>query len=241
MDSKFKFRSDEKELLDETNIPQDLLFRNLRELDILNRTTGGHTISLQGIKQLITDPAKIYQVVDLGCGSGDSMRAIADWARKNNFKVQLTGVDMNADVIAYLKNHCRTYPEINGIAADYQEFLDRNTSVDIVHCSLFCHHLSDDQLTRLFKYFSEKVTTGFVINDLQRNRLAYYSAWLFPRLLNGTELAKNDGPVSVLRAFSISELRQLLLNTNISNYTIQKKRFFRFLIVGKTENYGTNP
>ena len=78
MDSKFKFRSDEKELLDETNIPKDLLFRNLRELDILNRITGGHSISLQGIKQLITDHAKIYQVVDLGCGSGDSMRAIAD-------------------------------------------------------------------------------------------------------------------------------------------------------------------
>jgi SAM-dependent methyltransferase len=239
MDSKFKFRSDEKELLDETNIPQDLLFRNLRELDILNRTTGGHSISLQGIKQLITDPAKIYHVVDLGCGSGDSMRTMADWARKNNFKVQLTGVDMNADVIAYLKNHCRSYPEITGIAADYQEFLDRNTSIDIVHCSLFCHHLNDDQLIRLFKYFSENVTTGFVINDLQRNRLAYYSAWLFPRLLNGTALAKNDGPVSVLRGFKVSELRQLLSKANIRNYTIQKKRFFRFLIVGKTENYGT--
>jgi hypothetical protein len=38
MRTKFKYRSNEKELLDETNIQQDLLFKNMRELDILNRT-----------------------------------------------------------------------------------------------------------------------------------------------------------------------------------------------------------
>ncbi len=239
MISKFKYRSGEKEMLDETNIKQELLFKNLRELDILNRFTGGHAISLKGIKQLFTDHTKIYHVVDLGCGSGDSLRAIADWARENNFNVQLIGIDMNADVIEYLQNHCRSYPEISGITTDYQEFLDRNTSVDIVHCSLFCHHLNDEELIRLFSYFSEKVTTGFVINDLQRNWLAYYSAWFFTRLLNGTALAKNDGPVSVLRAFRASELRHLLEKANIRNFTIQKKRLFRFLVVGKLKNYGT--
>jgi len=239
MNTKFTYRSNEKELLDENNIQQDLLFKNLRELDILNRTTGGHAITLKGIKQLITDHTKIYHIVDLGCGSGDSLRAIADWARENNFNVQLTGVDMNADVIGYFTKHCSTYPEITSFTGDYLEFLDRNTSVDIVHCSLFCHHLNDDELIKLFTYFSEKVTTGFVINDLQRKWLAYYSAWFFTRLLNGTILAKNDGPVSVLRAFKASELKYLLEKANIKNYIIQKTRLFRFLIVGKTGDYGT--
>jgi len=239
MNTKFTNRSDEKELLDETNIQKGLLFKNLRELDILNRTTGGHTITLKGIKQLITDHTKLYHIVDLGCGSGYSLRAITNWARENNFNVKLTGVDMNSDVIEYLKKHCSTFPEITGLTADYQEFLDRNTSVDIVHCSLFCHHLNDNELIKLFTYFSEKVTTGFVINDLQRNWMTYYSAWFFTRLFNGTILAKNDGPVSVLRAFKVSELKHLLEKANIKNYIIQKKRLFRFLIVGKTDNYGT--
>lgn len=237
MPNKFTYRSNEKELLDETNIQRNLLFKNLRELDILNRIAGGHTLTLKGIKQLVTDHSKIYHIVDLGCGSGDSLRAIADWARENNFNVQLTGVDMNVDVIAYLKNHCCAYPEINGITADYKEFLDRITSVDIVHCSLFCHHLNDNELIKLFTYFDENVTTGFIINDLQRNWLAYYSAWIFTRLFNGTSLAKNDGPISVLRAFKASELKHLLEKVNIRNYKIQKKRLFRFLIVGKTDTY----
>ncbi len=239
MKTKFTYRSSEKELLDETNIQQDLLIKNLRELDILNLNTGGHAITLKGIKQLVTDQTKIYYIVDLGCGSGGSLRAIADWARENNFNVQLIGVDMNANVIEYLKNHCTTYPEITGITAGYQDFLDRNTAIDIVHCSLFCHHLNDDELIKLFTYFSEKVTTGFIINDLQRNRLAYYSAWFFTRLLNGTILAKNDGPVSVLRAFKVGELKHLLEMANIKNYVIQKKRLFRFLIVGKTGDHAT--
>lgn len=239
MNTKFSYRSHEKELIDENNIQQVLLFKNLRELDILNRTTGGHAITLKGIKQLITDHTKIYHIVDLGCGSGDSLRAIADWAKENNFYVRLTGVDMNANVIEYLKKHCSPYPEITGINTDYQEFLNRNTSVDIVHCSLFCHHLRDEELINLFTYFSKKVTTGFVINDLQRNWLAYYSAWIFTRIFNGTILAKNDGPVSVLRAFKVNELKYLLGKANIKNYIIQKKRLFRLLIVGKTDNYGT--
>jgi SAM-dependent methyltransferase len=239
MNTKFKYRSEEKEMLDDTTVRQDLLFKNLRELDILNRTTGGHAISLKGIKQLITNHSKIYHIVDLGCGSGDSLRAIADWARESYFKVQLIGVDNNANAIEYLNKHCRSYPEISGITADYQQFLDRNSSVDIVHCSLFCHHLNDEELIRLFTYFNEKVTTGFVINDLQRNWVAYYSAWFFTRLLNGTALAKNDGPISILRAFKANELKHLLQKVNIRNYTIQNKLVFRLLIIGKTENYGS--
>ena len=239
MNTKFIHRSYEKELLDETNVKQDLLFKNLRELDILNRITGGHSITLKGIKQLITDHSKIYHVVDLGCGSGDSLRYIADWAKKNKFFVQLTGVDMNANVIEYLQKHCYTYPEITGITEDYQDFLDKNTSIDIVHCSLFCHHLNENELIRLFTYFSEKITTGFVINDLQRNWMAYYSAWFFTRLLNGTVLAKHDGPQSVLRAFSADELRHLIEKSKISNYLIQKEGLFRFLIIGKTDKYET--
>jgi len=234
MPNKFTHRSDEKELLDELNIPHGLLFKNLRELDILNRKTGGHAISIKGIKQLITDHQKIYHVVDLGCGSGDALLAIADWARSNKYKVKLTGVDMNADAIEYLNIHCVNYPEINGIVADYQDYLTKNESIDIAHCALFCHHLNDDELLRLLIYFRQHVKTGFVINDLQRQWLAYYSAWLFTRLLNGTSLAKNDGPISVLRGFKPDELTGLLNKANIRNYTIHKKWLFRFLIVGKT-------
>ena len=239
MPNKFTYRSDEKELLDEFNSSTELLYQNLKELDILNRRTGGHVLSLKGIKQLITDHHKTYHVVDLGCGSGDSLKAIAVWARRNNYKLRLMGVDINPKVIDYLKIHCSDYPEIRGVVSGYREYLRETDSIDIVHCSLFCHHLSDDELIELFIHFRQFVSTGFIINDLQRQWLAYYSAWFFTRLFNGTSLSKNDGPVSVLRGFKYEELVSLLKKADIRDYSLHKEWLFRFLIIGKIEKNGT--
>ncbi len=237
MQDRFTYRSDEKELLDEPNLFPVLLYKNLRELDILNRTTGGHAITIKGIKQLITDPQKIYRIVDLGCGSGDSLRAIADWARENNYRVQLTGVDWNDKTIAYLKNHCKNYPEISGITADYKDYLKENVLIDIVHCSLFCHHLTDNELKHLFSYFAKYIKIGFVINDLKRHWIPYYIAWFFTRVFNGSLLAKNDGPVSVLRGFKYEELIHLLEIAGIRNFSVKKEIAYRYLIVGKSRKH----
>jgi len=235
MIDKYKNRSNEKELLDESNIPHSLLYKNLKELDILNKITGGHAISLKGIKKLVTDHSKIYHILDLGCGSGEILKIIADWARANNYQVRLTGLDKNPSVIDYLKVNCANYLEITGITADYQEYLNKGEEIDIVHCSLFCHHLKDDELLNLFIYFRKYVKTGFIINDLHRHKLVYYSALIFTRLLNGTKLAKNDGPISVLRGFKSNELIYLLNKANITNYSIQKERLFRYLVISKTK------
>lgn len=234
MSNKFTLRSIQKEMLDETSIARPLLFKNLKELDFLNRRIGGHHISLEGLKRLITDHHKIYHVVDLGCGSGDTLKVFADWSRLNHFKVVFTGVDMNANAIDYLNVHCIGYQEISGVCADYKDYLNSYVNIDIVHCSLFCHHLNDDELMSLFNYFRLHVKTGFIVNDLQRHWLAYYAVWLFTRMLNGTVLSKNDGPISVLRGFKSEELSYLLTNANIMDYSIQKAMMFRFLVVGKT-------
>ncbi len=236
MPNKFKQRSTQKELLDSETVPAKLLFSNLRELDFLNRAGGGHSISLEGIKKLVKNKTKVYRIADLGCGSGDSLKYFADWARKNNFRLSLTGVDKNLNAINYLEKNCREYPEIEGFAGDYRDFLNQNQPVDIIHCSLFCHHLKDDELVTLLTGMKSAAQTGFIINDLQRNRLAYYGAKLITTLLNGSSLSKNDGPVSVLRAFKFRELKRLMQQAGITNYRIYRRRGFRFLIVVKTEH-----
>jgi len=230
--NKFKHRSYEPELLDAPNIPKDLLFENLKELDFINRTLGGHSISLNGIRKLVTDKSRLYHIADLGCGSGDAMQVIADWAVKEGFKVRLTGVDMNPDAIDYMNEYCKDYPEISGVTSDYRDFLQTGISIDIIHCSLFCHHLKDDELSELFSYFKEYTKTGFVINDLHRHWLAYYGVYLITHLLNGTALSKNDGPISVLRAFKADEIHALLHKAEIFNYSVSWKWAFRYLVVG---------
>lgn len=230
MPDKFTHRSYESELLDAPGIPKELLFQNLRELDFINRTLGGHAITLAGIKQLLTDKNKRYHIVDIGCGGGDSMKYIADWARSNGYKIKLTGIDKNADAIEYMKDHCKAYPEISGAVSDYRSFLKNNTMADVIHCSLFCHHLTDDELIELFIYLKQYTTTGFVINDLQRHWFAYTGIKYLTRLLNGSTLVKNDAPLSVLRGFRKQELNNLLENARVKNTSIQWKWAFRYLV-----------
>lgn len=220
------------ELLDSPNVPARLLLQNLRELDFLNRKTGGHAISLEGLKHLLKDKNRTYHIADLGCGSGDWLRYTAEWARKNGFKVKLTGVDKNRIAIQYLERMSSNFPEINGFAGDYREFLNQ-APVDVFHCALFCHHLNDEELLELLGQMNKLAAVGFVINDLLRSPLAYYGAKAFTAVFRGSPLSKHDGPVSVLRGFKKVELELLFKKAGINNYRILRRPFFRFLIVGK--------
>ncbi len=221
-------------MLDALNIPPALLIKNLRELDFINRVMGGHAISINGIRKFVNQKDKIYHIVDLGCGSGDTLQYISRWAHAAGFKVKLTGVDRNADVIHYMTQYCKDYPDITGVVSDSIEFLKSETDIDIIHCSLFCHHLNDLELLDLFTYFKKSVHTGFVLNDLHRSRIAYYGVYAITHILNGSSLSKNDGPISVLRAFKKNEIRVLLHKAEIFNYSIRWKWAFRYLVTGQS-------
>ncbi len=217
--------------MDDPVISKKFLIRNLRELDFLNRKLGGHTITLQGIKQLVRLKDKPYHIADLGCGSGDTLKHIARWARRYGFTVKLTGIDNNEDTIAFVKHNCREYSEISGIVGDYKSFLLSAENVDIIHCSLFCHHLTDPELSELIRLLKAKARVGFVINDLQRTWLAWFAVRIFTTVLNGSILARHDGPVSVLRGFRQEELEHLLREQRVLNFSIQRKWAFRFLVI----------
>lgn len=225
--------------MDTPGIPTSLLQHNLGELDILNRYFGGHSISLEGIRKLMTDHKKTYHIADLGCGSGDVLKYIARWARSNSFKVELTGVDINPDAIAYLEEKCLAYPEIKGVVSSYKDYLPVVPDLDIVHCSLFCHHLNEDELLEFFRHLKNS-SCGFVINDLQRSPIAYWGAWLMPRLLNGTYLSKHDGPVSVQKAFTRNELLQLLHAAGVKDVAVKWRWPFRYLVTAKTARDGSS-
>jgi 2-polyprenyl-3-methyl-5-hydroxy-6-metoxy-1,4-benzoquinol methylase len=226
-----KFRSHQKEMMDAPVIPKRLMIRNLQELDFLNRMLGGHTITLQGIKQLVRLKDKQYHIADLGCGSGDTLKHIARWARMKGYNVKLTGIDINEDAIAFMEHRCRGYSEITGVKTDYRTFLETTENIDIIHCSLFCHHLTDAELTELIRLLKSKVRVGFIINDLQRTRLAWFAVRIFTTVLNGSELSRHDGPLSVLKGFTEDELTALMNSEDVLNYSISRKWAFRFLVI----------
>jgi 2-polyprenyl-3-methyl-5-hydroxy-6-metoxy-1,4-benzoquinol methylase len=225
----FAQRSFQSELLDEPGIPTELLHQNLRELDTINRLLGGHQATLKGLQLLLRDRSRVYHIADIGCGGGDAIRQICRYAERRGFRVRVTGVDMNPDCVSYTQKNCGDLRNVNVVTADYRDFLEEDKSVDIIHCSLFCHHLDDTQLKELLNKMKQYASVGFIINDLHRHWFAYYSIRFLTRIFNGSKLVRNDAPLSVQRGFTRKEIEQHLYKAGIRG-RIEWIWAFRYLI-----------
>ena len=171
-----------------------------------------------------------------------SYKNIFEFLKTNPSAKELVEFHTSYKYMVYAKSH-QSYKELGRIVAnhdkrdikivleDYKHWLDQKEKPDIIHASLFCHHLTDAQLVDFFRISSQNVTKAVVINDLQRHPLAYYSIKYLTQWFSKSRFTKNDAPLSVLRGFTKNELKQLLVKAGIVNYEIKWKWAFRFVII----------
>lgn len=230
----FAQRSSHKELLDQEGIPVADLHRNLKELHFINRVLGGYRVIFKGIQQLISGKnEQAIHILDIGSGGGDTLGMIEKkFGRKADLK--LTGVDLKVDCIEYASNR---YPKIQFVQNDYRKLMQQHEQqFDIITASLFCHHLSNEELIEFLRWMDQHAQLGFVINDLHRHPFAYYAIKWLTRLFSRSYLVKNDGALSVLRAFRKKELQSLMAQGGIKTYRIQWIWAFRWLLVVRKNN-----
>jgi len=233
----FKKRSYQSELLDRPDIPFEDIKRNMQELDFINRKLGGHEITLDGVVALIKNQMAFnskLKIVEIGCGGGDNLRAIKQWAQHVHFDVSLEGIDINYDCIAYAKDQKRN-SGIEFIHSDYKEVSFQNKP-DIIFSSLFCHHFIEEELIFMMKWMKQNSQLGFFINDLHRHPLAYHSIKILTKLFSRSYLVKNDAPLSVKRGFKRKEWNFILSKAGIANFNCQWRWAFRWLITCSNAN-----
>lgn len=224
----FKNRHYTKELLDADDIPTADLYQNLRELDFINTWLGGYAISINILKKILKkNEPKV--LVDIGCGGGDTLKYIARWNKQKGYDLQLFGVDLKPDCTAYALEN-KPDNSLTFITDDYRNVHLHLNKIDILHACLFCHHLSETQIIELIKY-AKKHSITLIINDLERNAIAYYAIKTLTQLFSKSYLVKNDAPLSVLRGFKKTEWKKILQEANATNYHIAWKWAFRHQII----------
>lgn len=246
----FKTRSYKKELMDDLNLASQDLKKNLDELEFINTTLGGYKVLTSALDTLYKENKignrtnsnqnntennqniRFVTLADIGSGGGDTLRQIAKWFEKKNIKTKLTGIDANDFMIKYAQNKSQNFPQINYEKLNVFDIDSTNENkYDWATMSLFCHHFTDEELILIFKNIHKLTSKGFIINDLHRNFIAYYSIYFLTRLFNGSYLVKNDAPLSVLRAFKKQDLINLLEKSEIKNYRIKWQWAFRFQVI----------
>ncbi len=232
----FSQRSEEIELMDDLESSGEVIDLTLKELETINKWLGGNFVTIDGISQLIKNKKGKISIVDLGCGGGDMLKLIAKWGRKIKVEFELIGIDANPNIIKFAEQNCKAYPEIRFECQNIltEEFKAR--SFDIVTCTLFTHHFSNEELKELFHNFKTQSNLGIVINDLHRHRLAYYSIKWLTKLFSKSEMVKNDAAVSVMRSFNKKELQLILKEVGIDRYSLKWMWAFRWQLVIKSNS-----
>jgi 2-polyprenyl-3-methyl-5-hydroxy-6-metoxy-1,4-benzoquinol methylase len=230
------YRSIEEEIMDDLSIEGEMLRQTLDKIAQINQRLGGNQATIDGLHTLLKIESKgvVISIVDLGCGSGDMLRAVADFGRKNNFIFKLTGIDANDYTINYARKLSADYPEISYIKMDILADEFSGISFDVVIATLFLHHFTNQQIQDLLIAVVNKARVGVVINDLHRSSTAYY---LFKAisLFIKNPMVKKDGAISVLRGFKKNDLISISKKLKDSVSTIHWKWAFRYQwIIKKT-------
>lgn len=219
--------------MDDFELDRASLEQTLAELKTINTWLGGNKVTLSGLEKVLNMlPYKeSYLIADMGCGRGDMLLLMAKWARKKNLKIEFIGVDANASIIAQAKQHTQAYKEISYIHANVFEDKWLEQEIDIVTATLFTHHLSTTDLQMLLSHLHHAKVSALVINDLHRHRLAYIGIRILTSLFSRSPMVCYDGPLSVLRSFTLKDWQEILRPSNWPNHSLKWFWAFRWQLL----------
>lgn len=214
-----------------------LLKDDLRNLEVLNRLFGGRRVVRRRVGALLEElpPKTPLRVLDIGSGAGDLCRVLVDECRRRDHPVQLASLDAYAPIQAYARDACRaSYPEIRFLLGDAREVPLAERSVDLALCTLALHHFSETDALAVLAELRRVSMRWCLVSDLCRSELAYAGVWLATRF-SPNAMTRYDGPVSVRRAFTTEELRELARRAGWRNSRLLPEPWFRMTLLERLD------
>ena len=203
----FRHRAQLTERMDEP-CSREQLRACLRDLARLNRWFMAYRPLLHWLNAVVPPPKEPLHILDVGCGYGDGLRRIEQWATARGIAVDLTGLDLNPDAVAIAAETSPATSRILWASADVFAYTPAKP-IHLVISSLFTHHLADAEVIRFLLWMEQHARLGWFINDLSRSEFAYRFIKVFAKLAWLHPFVQKDAPISIARSFVPEEWRSL--------------------------------
>lgn len=227
----FATRSLKLERIDTGDYTPEEYDRFLHEIRLVNRFIGDRrALQKTLLREIKKEDLREFSVLDIGAGSGELLRDIGKFARRQERKSYLYGLELNARSADAILEESKNFAEIKSIQANALTLPFDDKTFDYAISSLFTHHLTDEQIIKTLREMKRVVRRKIFIIDLHRHPLAYFFYKIFCIAFRISPLVRQDGSLSILRSFNPDELAELARKAGLENISVKKIAPFRLVL-----------
>ena len=220
-------RATREELMDDPALDAGTYTRVLHDLARVNTVTMARRPTLAFLERAISTHTR-FNLLDVGFGDGDTLRAIARWAQSRGIEARLVGIDLNQRSVAAAREATPAALEIEYRTGDYADLAGEGW--DCVVSSLVAHHMSRDQLIAFLRFMEEEARQGWLVNDLHRHGFAYTGWPLLAGVMRWHPIVRHDGRLSIARSYRPEEWPPLLAEAGVSGARVFRAFPFRLCV-----------
>jgi SAM-dependent methyltransferase len=218
------------ELLDGAAHDDAELEQSLDQVAEVNRLLGGRRAAWHGVAPLLA-AGRVTTALDVGTGSADIPLDLDRRARRHGLDLRIHATDVHPQMLALARSRTTGRPAITVGAADALALPFADRAFDVTLLSMTLHHFEHDDQLRVLREAARVARRAVVINELERCRPNWWGARLLAATRwRGNRLTRHDGPLSVLRAFTLDELRDLAHQVGLPVEFAQRRFFYRLLL-----------
>jgi 2-polyprenyl-3-methyl-5-hydroxy-6-metoxy-1,4-benzoquinol methylase len=215
--------------MDDPALAPELHRRALRGLARLNRLSNSVPLVWSALTDLLpTAPTphserrtpNALKVLDLATGGGDIPIGLLQRARRHRIPLEVHGCDISD----FALQHARSRADLARVPAHFFPLdalsHDLPTGYDVITCSLFTHHLTDDQTVDLLRRMAAAARRRVIVNDLRRSPVTFLGVALASRCLSRSRIVHHDAILSVRAAYTVAEIRCLAHRAGLNDVTV---------------------
>lgn len=228
---KFKQRSHRLEYIDTGNYTAAEYDDCIGELRFVNRWMGdAHSLKATLFRQIEAQRLASFSILDAGAGSGELLRVAATWARQSNRQFSGVGLELSERMAESILEESERFDEITSVRGDALQLPFDAARFDYVICSLFTHHLLDEQVVQLLREMSRVAKRRIFVIDLHRHPVAYLLYTTLGKLFLHNRLVRHDGALSILRGFKSEELLELAQRAGLQDTRVERHFPYRLVL-----------